>query len=380
MAQLLLFILLLGSTHSWGNSGQTYLLADLEILAQEENYEEFFKHALDIRPSERQDGWKSMASKMAELYAQNILKKSVIPPEDFQQVEKLYHWPNLKADEFFKQRRAEIGLRYLGKCLKETNPCWDSLRAFWEADQDQTELSYKLAELVAPLSPPIPAWTFLDVALKSSLSEFYCQKPFVMESLWGKLGIDYIRLGPQGDLMAKIDQTIHPDCIPALLQEAKSRLYTPKADNDRELSFQILKSQKKVSKDLMDFFYTLYLLERPSQGELFNYAWNNLKEMGSSADRRDQVMNEMRKLDPLPDELLGSLDQSKKRAILNQFKNYFPEYLNFYSNKCVDYYGGKGKFPKGNPTMHCQDLMSSDLGRQILDADKINKYQEVRKI
>ena len=192
--------------------------------------------------------------------------------------------------------------------------------------------------------------------------------------------MDYVRLGIQGDLTRKIDQTIHPDCLPALIKEAHSKVYFPAKDGDRELGFQILKSQNKAEKGLTDFFHALYLLERPSQGELFNYAWNGIKELGSSPDRREDVMREMKKLDPLPDQLLGSLDQTKKRAILNHFKANFPEYLDFYNTQCTHFYSGKGSFPRGNPTMRCQDLMSSELAPVLYDKYQIQRYLDVRKI
>ena len=51
----------------------SYTLADLEVLTQEGNYQEFFSHALDVRPSERQESWKGMVSKMADAYGRQIL-------------------------------------------------------------------------------------------------------------------------------------------------------------------------------------------------------------------------------------------------------------------------------------------------------------------
>jgi hypothetical protein len=74
------------------------------------------------------------------------------------------------------------------------------------------------------------------------------------------------------------------------------------------------------------------------------------------------------------------MDQTKKRVVLRHFKTYFPEYFDFYADQCVNYYGGKGVFPSGNPTIHCQELMNSDLGLQILDEVRIKRYQTVRRI
>ncbi len=377
MAQLLLFMVYF-SLQVWGNS---YTLADLEVLTAEEGHEEFFKHALDIRPSERQDAWKSMVSKMGDLYSRKILQKVELNRTDFHKIEQLYSWPTLKLDDVFRLRRQEIGLRYLKSCLKSENPCWNELKAFWEKDKTDADTAYKLADLTLGLpDSPISTWTLLDVALKSPLSEFYCKKEFVMDALWGKIEIDYVRLGPEGDLMKKIDQTIHPDCIPVLVGEARKRLYHPPKVFDRELSFQILKSQSKADQAVTDFFYTVYLLDTPSQGELFNYSWNRVKELGGKMNRREAVLKKLKGLDPLPDAILSTLDQTKKRVVLGHFKTYFPEYLDHYTDQCVKFYGGKGSFPSGNPTLHCQEFMNSELAPLIIDDFKIKKYQEVRKI
>lgn len=180
--------------------------------------------------------------------------------------------------------------------------------------------------------------------------------------------------------MTNIDQTIHPDCLPVLIGEARKRIYHPPKVFDRELAFQILKSQSKADQSITDFFYTVYLLDNPSKGELFNYSWNRVKELGGTVTRRENVLSKLKSLDPLPDAILGSLDQTKKRVVLNHFKTYFPEYLNYYSDQCLKFYGGKQTFPAGNPTIHCQDFMTGDLAPTIIDDYKIKQYLEIRKI
>lgn len=362
-----------------GSAG--YTLADLQVLAREGSFDEFLAHAMDVRPSERQDAWKGMVSAMAEMQTKNILQKSEITREDFLKVQNLWKWPTLKTDDVFKSRRQEIALTYLKRCLKSENPCWKEVREFWESDHSDADTAFKLAELTSQFkNAPFTLWTFLDVALKSNLSEFYCKKDFTMDSLWGKLEVDYIRLGPKGDLLKKIDDTVHPDCLPSLNKTAQARLISPVKNGDRELAYQILAAQSKADQSLSDFFYTVYLLEGPSQGELFNYSWNRVKELGSSASRRDLVLMRLKSLDPLPDEILGSFDLTKKRVILSHFKRYFPEYLDHYIGQCVKYYGGNEKFPHGNPTIHCQELMNSEIAPQVLEPFQIKQYQDVKKI
>ncbi len=369
-------LLLSGSTFA-----ATYGLADLEILSQENSQEEFFKHALDLRPSERNEAWKTMVSKMAVALENRVLKESQIKEEDYRKIEELYDWPSLRPDDVFRLKRQQIALGYFKVCLKKEKPCWDDIKNFWEKDPTDPEMALHLAELVethpgAALAP----WPFLEVALKSSLSEFYCKKPFVMNVLWDKFTIDYIRMGPAGDFLKKIDQTVHPDCIPSLNAEALSRLYHPQKLDDREVAFEILDSQSKADQKIKDFFFTVYLLEKPSQGELFNYSWSRLKELGGAEVRREVVLENIKKLDPLPDDIFSSLDVQKRRAVVNLLKDNFPEYLDFYTQQCILFFGGKGSFPEGNPTVHCQDLMSSDLAPSVLPADKIRQYKEVKKI
>lgn len=359
----------------------SYTLADLEVLTQEGNYEEFFSHALDIRPSERQDNWKGMVSKMADGLGRQILANSEITKLQFDRIERLHYWPILKAEGMFKIHRQEIGLRFLKSCLRQTEPCWGEVKKFWEADQKDPDLAFKLAELTLPYEgKTIPIWTFLDVALKSQLSEFYCKKEFVLDSLWGKLEIDYIRLGTSGDLLKKIDGTVHPECLSSFNPWIQKKLLKPNQSSDRELAYQILEAQGKITPQLTDFFYTVYLLENPSKGELFNYAWNRLTELSKSIDRREIVLNKIKTLDPLPDEVFSSLDITKKRAILTLFKTKFPEYLSYYADQCLLYYGGKMPFPDGNPTMKCQNLMETDLAPGLVGEDKLARFRKIRSI
>lgn len=361
--------------------GTSYNLADLRALSEEGSYQEFLAHALDIRPSERGDEWKAMVSKMALKFAHATLNESVVPRKSFQKIEEIYRWPSLRQDDVFRSRRVEIGLRYLKTCLVSEVPCWDDLSAYWKEDSSDPDVAVKLAEvLVDRPDAPFSVWTLLERPLLTPFSEFYCKRPFVMKALWNKLNLDYLKLSKETKLLSRIEETIHADCLPSLVEESRKRVYDPENEGDRELAFEILSSVGKADQKLRDFFYTLYLLEHPSQGELMNLSWNNLSELGKNPGRREEVMERMSKLDPLPDAVMGSLDLAKRRAVLRHFKTNFPEYFDYYSQQCVAYYSGSQKFPKGNPTMKCQDLMNSDLASEILPDSKIEQFKSVKKI
>lgn len=357
----------------------TYNLEDLKVLAQERSYKEFLKHALDVRPSLRQEEWRAMVIEMANLYGQNLLTQKTIDRKEFDEIETIYSWPSLKTDELFVARRHEIGLKYLKQCLSE-NSCWPELRNFWEQDKTNPETAYQLAEMTKPYTNfPISQWDFLTHAVKSTLSEFYCKKSFVQKEIWSQLERIYITLPPKGDLLKQIDELLHPACLTPVNNLAQKKLYSPDKSSDRELSFQILKAQFKTSTKLEDLFYTVYLLENPSQGELFNYAWNRVKLLSSLPVRRDAVIETFKKLDPFPDEILASLDDIKVRTIFKHINDHFPELITFYFNQCKAYYSGTKTFPNGNPTLHCKDFVQSTRGANLLEPTLLNEFKTILK-
>lgn len=374
-----LFITLLFTSIVWAKT--TYTIEDLESLAHDSLDEEFFEHALDIRPSERNSKWKGLVTKMGDALTSKILRKQKVTKADFTRVEKLLSWPALKADDIYRARRSEIGFKYIEQCFKTSQSCWDELIAFWNQDKSDPEISFKLAKITSnQKNSPVKTWTFLSYALKSPLSEFYCKKDFVLKELWNEIDLSYVKIGPKGDLSRNIEFMIHPDCLPSLIEFSKNNLLSPSKVTDRELAFQILRTQSKDDQSITDFFYTVYLLENPSQGELFNYSWNRIKELGGTIERRNNVLKTLKTLDPLPDEVLSSYDQTKKKVILKHFNQYFPEYLNFYTNQCISFYSGKKSFPNGNPTIHCNELLNSDLASGLIDDSKIKEYHKYRNI
>jgi hypothetical protein len=65
---------------------------------------------------------------------------------------------------------------------------------------------------------------------------------------------------------------------------------------------------------------------------------------------------------------------------LTHFQNKFPEYLYFYANQCLLFYGGKSAFPQGNPTIKCQNLMESDNAATLVGKEKVERFRQVRSI
>jgi len=377
MSKLLTLILLLSQPFT--ALPVTYNLEDLRALSQEGSYREFLNHALDVRPSQRQGEWKSMVIEMAHLYTKDLLAQKIIEKKDFDKIENIYSWPALKTDELFVARRHEIGLKYLKDCLTE-KACWEEVKNFWEKDKSNPETAYQLAEITKPFTKfPLSQWDFLGHAVKSTLSEFYCKKEFVQKEIWKQLEEIYVKLTPKGDLLQQIDALLHPACLAPVNEMTEKKLYSPDKSSDRELAFEILKAQFKATTKIEDIFYTIYLLEKPSQGELFNYAWNRVKLLSQLPTRRDAVIEAFKKLDPIPDEIFSSLDDLKVRAIFKHINDNFPELISYYFNQCKAYYSGTKTFPNGNPTLHCKAFVESPRGKALLDPLLLNEFKAIFK-
>lgn len=377
----ILYLLLVALIASPLLGSESYTREDLEVLVAEGNYSEYLRHALEIRPSQRDDRWRINTGKMADLMAKQILLRDKVEESDLREIETLYDWPLLREDDVFKLRRSQIGQRYFENCLATGKTCASKLIQFWKRDDANPELGFSFAEIAHKHGlPKDMIWDFLTPGLRSPVSKFHCGKDFVVQEVWDHLTKTYLALGPKGNFTHSIDTTLHPHCLPAVNTLAEKRLREPDGELDREVAFSILQAQGKTPQKTQDLYYTLYLLETPSRGESFNLAWNQLRGLGKSPQRRDQVLEEMKKLSFLPDGIALSLDQQKKKVVLKHLKSNFPEYLDLYFRSCLRYYGGKGPFPKGNPTQACEGLMRSDLAPELFEASQISEFNEAIKI
>lgn len=349
-------------------------MADLEILAQEKGYSEYFAHALDIRPSERNERWKEMTLLMAENWAKGINQKAGPTIEDYKMVETLFSWPLLKNNEFFRPLRFRFGLTYLQDCFRSSpwETCWPLLKDFWEADPKDPDTAIKTVELIEKFHPKetqFDYWPWLSVALKSPLSEFYCKRDQVNDLLWEKIRIEWIKVNKQGSFAKKLKGMVHPDCLDGLSQYAFKKLGPDYPALDREQAFAILKEENKLTPLQTKLFYVYYLMDNPSQGETFNYAWSGLQSLGKSIELREKIMEKIKSFKTLPDETMNTLDESKRKVVLREIRKQFPELLQHYGHSCLDYITGEKKFEQGNPTLYCKQIIQSDLGPELFGQD-----------
>jgi hypothetical protein len=377
------FIALLSILWAPGLKAQSYTLVDLEALEKERSYDEFFAHALDIRPSERTDYWKTMVQNMAEGHLQLLLRKNRLEHADFLHMQKLTDWSVLKSHEFFRLKRQELGLKWLAQCLQDNgaanSPCWQDVLAYWEKDRQDPDIAGRLLTLLSPyLASALPVASnpthqarmlvtplfILAPVLKSPLAELQCQKPEFQDVLWNSMRESFTQNFKNRTFSALMSEIATPECWKALIPGARQNWKTGSDELTLQLSYLLLKFQNQLEPLEQDMFYVYFLLNSPARGETFNLAWGRLLQLKDLPRERDKILSAFKLWRPLPGNIFTDLDLSKRRSVTRHVQQNFPEYIDHYALTCVDFYGGKRRFPEGNPALHCRELF--DLAADVL--------------
>ncbi len=366
---------------AWGNV-LPYSMADLEALVASQGHQEFFQHALDIRPSERDPRWNQMVEEMGESLLRLLADKPRLERADFHQAETLMGWAALARHEFFRQRRQDLGLRWIQQCLagdaSPTSPCWQDVLGFWAKDRQDPDVAPRLLALLEPHfragTPPVPLTPYyvLRPLLLSPLAELQCKKDVVRNVLWAEARAQWARQESAMPLA-------HEGCWTTLEPWLHGLWRDGATLEDLVLAQAVLEARGKLDPMEKDLFQVVYLLGRPSRGETFNLAWNRVRDLGGQPARREELMGRLRAWRPLPGEVFANLDLEKRRAVANHFKRHFPEFLDHYALTCVEFFGGKRRFPEGNPAHHCRELFeTAEKAPGLLSNGSVDAFKAVQ--
>ena len=342
---------------AWGEKGD-YTLKDLEILEEQNNYPDFFLHAKDIRPALRSEHWKQMVRHMAVGWIDFKLKRNIFDQDSFQKIEKVSAWPTLRRDNFFQLKRGEYGLKVFRHCFSIKNQdhseCLRWIEQFWVRSNRTVQEGYYLAKLLVEKKQP-RVWRYLSEVLVKEEAKNYCGEKLVQNEFFNTMG----DTGKLVKIRNTVDKLLHIDCWKAMVPGLKKRLlensHARSGDEEAKL-FNILLAKGALEESDKDFYYTLFILNGPQVGKTFNRAWNRMKMLGGDFSRRHKVLQKLKKLDPLPDGVMGISYPEKRKILLNFISHHFPEYFNHYVKMCLNYLEGKGSHPQGNPTIRCRDF------------------------
>jgi hypothetical protein len=383
------------------NAKTRYQLNDLEILEKNRAYYEFFTHARDILPSNRNEYWKNMVSNMAESWTQQAIKGSVTSRRDYRLLENLVTWPENRTNDLFLARRHKLAMRYFLQCysnkvsrkssskIKEGKNCKERVAEFWGRTPKRPRWALKTFKFLLKHDTLEldEIWNYLKVVVNDASSEFLCKDPQVSD-----YSIQYLLQKVPSIKFSHLDEKVteffHPLCWRSLVGIIKKQLATAHGHQRREMIRVLLSKSQIVKENLglqktqqseLDILYILYMLSRPQKGDVFNLAWANLKELRDDYHRRKKVLMQLKSFDPLPDESF-TRKTFKGRVILKEIQKNFPEYLDHYSKLCLSYLKGKGKFPNGNPTVHCRDFYQMTQGSSMIPPMVENGLTEALKL
>lgn len=327
---------------------QVYTMKDLEALEENRNFAEFFAHAKDIRPSQRGDVWNKMVTSMADQYLKKLQEGLSISQKEFELAAEVSTWAPLKNDEFYAKKRNQLALAFFDKCLAKTNgsvsglPCKKRMLEFFHTFNKEPELGIALAGILREADKTIDLWSFAAPMAQSAFGEFYCDKTPLYESLKKKL-------------LSVTDPSkhAHKDCLKSFSLRAKKDLASSEVEK-RTTSFAILEKLGKLEeeerrKHLIGRLLGASFLEDKAWGE----GYEALQALGENPSLRKTVLEELSALNSLPDNLFARKERKRVMALTKQLAKNFPEYLDYYTGKCLEWLEGKGDFPSGNPTPNC---------------------------
>lgn len=392
----LLFILT-ASGHAQVPGTTVYSLADLEILERERAHAEFFAHAFDVRPSERGELWKKMMENMGETYLKTLAGKTRLERSDFRMMEDLMKQSVLRQYEFFIQRRQTVALKWFQQCLSENSnpdsPCWQDLLSFWEKDRQDIDLAPRLLTTVAPflaLHPvtdsaapsqraraEITPLFILRPMLQDPIAGAQCRKPDVREVVWQEAIKRWNNTMTPAKYLQELGPIAHASCWDELTQWARSFLIEGGTGPELDVTYQLLLRQGEMTPIERDLYLVSYLLGSPARGDVFNLAWNRVQELGLRAQEREKLLEHFKRWRPLPGLIFADLDLTKRRAVTRHLRQHFPEFIDYYAHVCIDFFGGKKRFPDGNPAHSCRQMFElANSEQDLLPAPMVEVFKQ----
>lgn len=383
--------------HIYASANESYSLSDLEVLASDNSYIEFFDHAFDIRPSERSEVWKKMMEKMGEGYLKALSQKELLNRSDFQRMESLMSHNVLKTNEFFRQSRQEIGLKWFRQCFGEqsspTSGCWIDLANYWAPDRQEADMAARLLAIVAPFLNSSQSKSSLRKNLKqnakinevfilhpmliTSIAGLQCSKPEIRSVVWTQALKDWSQATVTQNFVKTLEKWAHPKCWDTIAEWSRQFFKSGANQNQLDLAYELLTYKKTITLQERDLYLTNYLLASPTSGDLFNIAWNRIQELGFKPHERDQLLMHFKKWRPLPGKIFADINLTKRKTLSKHLKRHFPEYIDYYAHVCIDFYGAKKRFPDGNPALYCREMFDlAGTEKDLLPLATIESFKQ----
>ena len=364
----------------WANS-PLYNIEDLMALEKSKKYREFILHAHDIRPSKRDASWDKMLKHMATGFVSQALLDSSFDDQTFDFIQNFAQWMELKEDVYFHTKREQYVIKYLENCLRKKTfeHCQENAKNSWKLYRKNRDTGILMAKLLfGKKKEKTDVFYFINDAIKSEFSGFYCKESFVKQAILDKIYQKTLGMEEPKSIVSAIDKFIAKECFNIIAQTLLKNL----EDSNRiirDFSYKILAAKKRLSRDQEDFYLARFFLDSPTKGRILNLSWAKLKEISQDYKRREILVKKLKQLDPLPDNLFQSNDQLKKKTLAAHLYKTLPEFMDYYVKSCLEYLAGEGFYPNGNPTVHCDNFFQATEQSPLPDQKIRVRYSGLKK-
>lgn len=351
-----------------------YSLKDLEALEKEKNYDEFLRHAMDIRPSERLKLWKDMYQSMSMEMIDTMIRERDYTFENFKRVEDLGRSSLLYNDEIYQLKRSVFAKNFFAECYKHSSDpmlsstkytfktCDKELLGFWNNSKRDPDIGLEIAGLIEKYPSTLPTWPFFERAISDKkVAPIYCDRPLVQKAIIKKLIEESFSPNFTGDYKKLTERIVPETCFAKLAPTFKEMTSSPLTNGlEKEMAMNILESKGKLSDSDKDLLAIIYLLDGPVVGDKMNVSWATVEKLGENFGKRRDLLEKMKSLPTMPDKIFRDPELPRHKAIINLFAKQFPEYLNYYAGKCVDMMDTKKEIPSNIASgFHCNQFLKT---------------------
>ncbi len=300
------------------------------------------------------------ASATSKKSLENLLVNSVI-----KRSKKLSLYENLVLNEDYSQKLKDKLLNQYVVLLtqkiksKEIKALSDISNKIIKTQKIHFPKAFNLGEVISKFElekfPYELTKKLIEPALNSSVYNMYCDLKVVTEL--------YLEIFNK---TKKFAENVNQNCRQEILNSISEKL--PLEDSNFS---KFLTSSNTNNKFLRS---VLYLLDGELEKNIFNQAWNEILALKKLPKKRKEIIEKIKKLDPIPDKNLYS--NLKNQQVYNKkfFEN-FPEFMNYYFQSCYQYLAGIKDFPRGNPTPNCNKIIKSDL-----ELSQSMYFEEIKKL
>ena len=339
-----------------------YSKEDLRILHENRQHNEFLAHAKDLRPTERDELWSQQVLEMSLLFIDQVISERNFKEITYREVQRLQGLGKNNSNEIFLFKRKDYMVNYLENCFREQKSfCQKKALDILETTPLQRELAdiptsiglEVLKSGTLRINQLIP---FFKFGFISERSQFLCRKKIVRDFIfdWYKEFNSQSRADKEIKLFTA--DNFHPNCIESVLNFYVADFNNINSPIDREQIIHWLQKIGYLKESEINTLLTIYLLKSPVNGDVFNTAWNKMKELGENYSKREIILKKLKTLDPLPDNIFGLSDPLREKTLFSLIAKNIPEYIDYYSQTCIDYHLGNKVYPNGNPTINCKEF------------------------